>query len=75
MANAAAVPDATGHPYQPDEVRAVVSVACPECELLTPVEHASDLSITCLHCEHAFDIPRDAIHDAQNQCLVALGEA
>lgn len=62
-----------------DDIRAVVSVACPVCDGLTPVEEGrpigSFLAVTCNHCGRVFDVPRSSIHDAQNQCLVALGEA
>jgi hypothetical protein len=62
---------------EPAEIRAVVSVACPVCDGLTPVEEMQKelRTIACQHCSRTFDVPRAAIHDAQNQCLMALGEA
>lgn len=63
----------------PDDIRAVVTVACPVCDGLTPISEGHDvgsfLVIACQHCARRFDVPRSSIHDAQNQCLVALGEA
>lgn len=68
-----------GNPYAPDDIRAVVSVACPVCDGLTPVAEGrieqGTLLVHCQHCARPFDVPDSSIHDAQNQCRAALGEA
>ena len=60
-----------------DDICMVVSAACPVCDGLTPVEEMEPTlrTIACQHCRRVFEVPRASIHGAQNQCLLALGEA
>ncbi len=58
------------------DTKILLMVVCPHCgSCSTELPYADEETITCVSCGRAFDVPDDAIHDAQHALLVALGEA
>lgn len=59
-------------------VRCTVHVSCAHCGFdigQNKLRKLKDFVLTCENCGEQSQVPPSAIHDAQNQCLVALGEA